>query len=160
MQEDHRHALLTLGAGIKRGRKLEPVPGHQLQPSHFHRGGKPLLPARWAGAIDTVGRKVLATVLKEVAHRGCVATCGNVAGVELPLTVFPFILRGVKLDGIDSAMCPRAERLAIWKRLASEWLPSGLGGFATDVALSDVTTSVEEILHGQITGRIVVDLQG
>ena len=121
---------------------------------------KPLLPARWAGAIDTVGGHVLATVLKEVSQRGCVATCGNVAGVDLPLTVFPFILRGVKLDGIDSALCPQPERLAIWNLLASDWLPTDLGGFATEVALSEVANSVEQILDGQIVGRIVVDLQG
>ena len=121
---------------------------------------KPLLPTRWAGAIDTVGGQVLATVLKETAHRGCVATCGNVAGVELPLTVFPFILRGVKLDGIDSAMCPHPQRLEIWKRLAKEWLPADLDGFATEVGLAELSDYVEQILQGQIVGRIVVDLQG
>ncbi|MCG8624300.1 MAG: oxidoreductase, partial [Proteobacteria bacterium] len=87
--------------------------------------GKPLLAARWAGAVDTVGGTTLATLIRSTQHRGCVAACGMVGGVDLAMTVFPFILRGVTLDGIDSASCPMPERLEIWNKLAGPWRPSG-----------------------------------
>ncbi len=80
--------------------------------------GKPLLPTRWAAAVDTVGGNTLATLLRSTQHRGCVAACGLAASADLPLTVYPFILRGITLAGIDSAQCPRDSRLKIWQRLA------------------------------------------
>ena len=82
---------------------------------------RPLLRARWAAAVDTVGGKPLATILRSIQHRGCVAACGLVAGIDIQLTVYPFILRGVTLAGIDSANCPRPERLEMWRKLAGPW---------------------------------------
>ena len=76
---------------------------------------RPLLRSRWAAAVDTVGGKPLATILRSTQHRGCVAACGLVAGTDIPTTVYPFILRGVTLAGIDSAKCPRPERLEMWR---------------------------------------------
>ncbi len=117
---------------------------------------KPLLRARWAGAIDTVGGNVLSTLLRSTDHRGCVAACGLVAGIELPLTVYPFILRGVSLAGIDSAQCPRKERLDIWNRLAGAWQIEGLEKMTRSIKLSEVPREAKAMLAGKTFGRILV----
>ncbi len=117
---------------------------------------RPMLSSRWAAAVDTVGGRTLSTLLRSVAHRGCVAACGLVGGVELSLTVFPFLLRGVRLEGIDSAKCPMSERLKIWDRLAGEWRCNKLETLAHEIALDDVGNGVEQILKGNVRGRILV----
>lgn len=117
---------------------------------------RPLLSARWAGAVDTVGGQTLANVIRAMKHRGCVAACGVVGGAELPLTVFPFILRGVTLAGIDSAWCPDDRRRVIWELLSSTWKPKDLASLAEFVDLDQIGTAVPKILAGQITGRVVV----
>ncbi len=119
---------------------------------------RPLLSARWAGAVDTVGGNTLATLLRSTQPGGCVAACGLVGGAELPLTVYPFILRGVTLAGIDSAFCPRERRIGIWKKLASDWNLTGLDAITTTVELSDIKTCVQDMLAGKTTGRTVVRL--
>jgi len=119
--------------------------------------GKPLLSGRWAGAVDTVGSAPLATVLRAMKHGGCVATCGNAAGVDIPdMTVFPFILRGVTLTGIDAAWCPLPLRHETWQKLAGPWKPDCLDQIAQFVTLEQVSPKVGQILDGQITGRVVV----
>ena len=117
---------------------------------------RPLLKAKYAGGIDTVGGGMLATLIRSLEHRGCVANCGVVGGGDLPLTVYPFILRGVTLSGIDSAWCPDDRRLEIWKLLAGEWKLDGLETLATDCGLDGVDAEVEKILQGGVTGRVVV----
>jgi len=117
---------------------------------------KTLLRTRWAGAIDTVGGNVLATLLRSTDHRGCVAACGLVAGIELPLTVYPFILRGVTLAGIDSAQCPRKERLDIWNRLAGAWKIEGLEELTRSIRLPEVPHEAEAMLAGKTFGRTLV----
>jgi putative YhdH/YhfP family quinone oxidoreductase len=117
---------------------------------------RPLLTARWAAAVDTIGGRPLATVLRSVDHRGCVAACGLVAGAELPLTVYPFILRGVTLAGIDSAKCPRAQRLEIWRKLAGPWRIEHLEQIAAEITLDQLPDRIERILAGKIVGRTVV----
>jgi len=117
---------------------------------------RPLLSARWAGAVDTVGGQALANVIRATKHRGCVAACGVVGGAELPLTVYPFILRGVTLAGIDSAWCPEDRRRVIWELLSTTWKPKDLASLAEFVDLDDVGSTVPRILAGQITGRVVV----
>ena len=119
---------------------------------------RPLLAATWAGGIDTVGGTTLATLLKSVQHRGCVSACGVVGGADLPLTVFPFILRGVTLAGIDSAWCPDANRPEIWNKLASEWKPKHLTAGRTVISLAEAGDVVETILQGGVTGRTVIRL--
>ena len=116
----------------------------------------PLLPARWAGAVDTVGGNTLATLIRSTRHRGCVAACGLVSGADLSLTVYPFLLRGVKLDGIDSAACPMPDRLAIWDRLSGDWKPDCLELITTTIELPDLPGKIDQILAGQVTGRVVV----
>jgi putative YhdH/YhfP family quinone oxidoreductase len=120
---------------------------------------RPLLQARWAAAVDTVGGRPLATILRSVDHRGCVAACGLVAGAELNVTVYPFILRGVALAGIDSAKCPRPERLEMWRKLAGEWRVEQLDRIVTEVTLDDLPERVREILAGRAVGRTLVVLR-
>ena len=117
---------------------------------------RPLLAARWAAAVDTVGGKPLATILRLIDHRGCVAACGLVAGAELELTVYPFILRGVTLAGIDSAKCPRPQRLQMWQKLAGPWRIQQLHELAHEITLDELPACVEKILAGQLIGRTVV----
>ncbi|MDD4268239.1 MAG: YhdH/YhfP family quinone oxidoreductase [Pirellulales bacterium] len=119
--------------------------------------GRALLSGRWAGAVDTVGSAPLATVLRATRRGGCVATCGNAAGVEIPgLTVFPFILRGITLAGVDAAWCPIPLRHQTWEKLAGPWRLDDLERFAQFIALEQLPEKVEDILAGRITGRVVV----
>ena len=120
---------------------------------------RPLLSTRWAGAIDTVGGNMLTSILRATDLRGCVTACGLVGGAELSsLTVFPFILRGVTLAGIDSAWYPRENRLNLWKQLANDWKLTHLSEVTTHVKLSKIGESVQHILRGKITGRVVVEI--
>ena len=119
-------------------------------------GRKPLLAERWAGGVDTVGGAVLTNLLRSTQHRGCVTACGLVAGTDLPLTVYPFILRGVTLAGIDSAQCPMASRREIWIKLAGEWKPDDLASLATRIDLSQLDEKIADILAAAIRGRVVV----
>lgn len=99
---------------------------------------KPLLTERWVGAIDSVGSTTLAHVLSEMKYHGVVAACGLAGGPDLPGTVIPFLLRGVKLIGIDSVMCPYETRVRAWQRLARELPKDQLQSATTKVALSDI----------------------
>ena len=120
--------------------------------------GKLLLKGRWAAAIDTVGGGILATAVKSTRQRGVVTTCGNVASHELNVNVYPFILRGVSLVGIDSASCPMETRKAVWKKLAGEWKIPSLGRISRKVSLEDLDPEIDTILRGGQVGRVVVDL--
>ncbi len=119
---------------------------------------KPLLPARFSGGVDTVGGETLASLLKSVDVNGCVSACGMVGGTEFNSSVFPFILRGVRLAGITSALCPMQERLKIWEKLADAWKPNDLSSLATEVRLDDLSPKIDEILGGSIRGRVVVNV--
>ena len=119
---------------------------------------RPLLSAKYAGGIDTVGGRMLATLVRSTTHRGCVAMCGVVGGADVPLTVYPFILRGVTLAGIDSAWCPEDRRAELWRRLAKEWKPEHLREVATFVGLEALSDAVQRILRGEVAGRVVVKL--
>ncbi|MHB8899541.1 MAG: YhdH/YhfP family quinone oxidoreductase [Thermoguttaceae bacterium] len=119
--------------------------------------GKPLLTGRWAGAIDTVGSEPLSVILRSLKHRGCAAICGNAAGVDIPgMTVYPFILRGVTLAGVDAAWCPIPLRHQTWQKLAGPWKPDGLDRLARFIGLEELPVQVAEILAGRVTGRVVV----
>jgi putative YhdH/YhfP family quinone oxidoreductase len=121
---------------------------------------KPLLSACWAGAVDTVGGNTLATLLRSTERGGCVTACGLVGGADLPMTVYPFILRGVVLVGIDSAECPMPQRQDVWSKLAGPWKPDNLDLIAQEVNLSQLGDRISEILAGRIQGRIVVRPEG
>jgi len=120
--------------------------------------GRPLLKGRWAGAVDTVGGDILATAIKSAKQHGVITCCGNVASGELPINVYPFILRGVSLVGIDSAYCPMDARRKVWSKLAGEW-KIDLDGIATEVTLSGLDEQIDLILKGGQKGRVVVNLQ-
>lgn len=122
------------------------------------RSPRPLLAGIWQGAVDTVGGNTLATILRATKPRGCVTACGLVGGHELNLTVYPFILRGVILCGIDSGNLVPAERIRIWNRLSTEWRLDNLKAIAQTVGLRDLSQRIDSILAGQIIGRTVIDL--
>ncbi|QIE43447.1 oxidoreductase (plasmid) [Rhodobacteraceae bacterium SC52] len=117
---------------------------------------RPLNKERWAGAIDVVGGAVLANVISMMQYRGIVAACGLAGGMDLPTSVAPFILRGVTLAGVDSVMCPQADRVGAWKRLASDLDFTKLEEMVSEVALEDVVATAPKFLEGQVKGRIVV----
>ncbi|MGB5985160.1 MAG: YhdH/YhfP family quinone oxidoreductase [Desulfobacterales bacterium] len=120
--------------------------------------GRPMLKARWAGVVDTVGGEILATAIKSTQLNGVVTCCGLVASPDLPINVFPFILRGVMLIGIDSQECERTRRLAVWEKLAGTWRPPHLAAMTTEVLLENLDGYIERILKGGVTGRIVVKI--
>jgi acrylyl-CoA reductase (NADPH) len=119
---------------------------------------KPLLSAEWAGVIDTVGGPILSRAIKACHHGGAVAACGNAASPELSLTVFPFILRGVRLIGIDSTTCPVEQREQIWNRLATDWWPRGVDEIVRDITLEELNDEIQRMLHGDMRGRVVVHI--
>jgi len=119
---------------------------------------RPLLRPQWAGALDTVGGNTLATLLKGCQREGSVACCGLVGGPKLPTTVFPFILNGVNLLGIDSATIGAEVRQQVWDRLAQDWRLPDLNRLATDTTLDGLESYIQAILSGETQGRVVVKL--
>jgi acrylyl-CoA reductase (NADPH) len=120
--------------------------------------GRPLAKERWAGGIDVAGSHVLANILAATKYRGIVAACGLAAGMDLPSTVAPFILRGVSLVGIDSVMCPKPERMVAWQRLANDLDLGKLDAMTTEVPLGKVIDTAPDFLEGKVRGRIVVPI--
>lgn len=120
--------------------------------------GKHLLRPRWAGAIDTVGGNILATVLKGCQRHGNVACCGNANSFYLNTTVFPFILNGINLLGVDSATCPMELRRSLWDKLSKEWRPDALHRISTIIPLEELPEKIEMILQGKTRGRYVIRL--
>ncbi len=120
---------------------------------------KPLAKERWAGAVDSVGSKTLANVLASTSYGGAVAACGLAGGMDLPASVAPFILRGVSLLGIDSVQMPMPRRRQAWERLARDLDAAKLDAMTRTIAFSDLRKAGEEILAGQIRGRVVVEIR-
>jgi acrylyl-CoA reductase (NADPH) len=120
---------------------------------------KPLLGARWSGAVDTVGGATLANVIAQLKYAGAVAACGNAGGVDLPTNVLPFILRGVRLLGVDSVSCPKERRVAAWKRLARDLPLEKLDALTSSITLDEVPEAGAKILKGQVRGRVVVEVK-
>ncbi|GAB6904999.1 putative quinone oxidoreductase YhfP [Desulfosarcina cetonica] len=120
--------------------------------------GRPLLKSRWAGSIDAVGGELLATTIKSIHGHGVVTSCGNVASPDLPINVFPFILRGVTLVGIDSQNCPMPERMETWKKLAGEWKISLTAEAVEEVSLAGLDRCIDRMLNRGHRGRTVVNL--
>lgn len=118
---------------------------------------RPLLKGEWAGAIDSVGGKTLATVLRMTKPHGCVTACGLVGGSELETTVYPFILRGVSLVGIDTAGISRDYRTRLWEQLAGPFAIDDLAEITKTISLSDVPATIDNVLSGQHWGRTIVE---
>lgn len=130
-----------------------------LPRSAFSEPSRPLEKQRWAGVVDTAGGQVLATALAQTAYQGVVAACGLAGGVDLPTSVMPFILRNVRLQGIDSVMAPTARRIAAWKRLVKA-LPATFYQHATnEVPLSQAADIAEKLLNNQVTGRTLIRIR-
>jgi putative YhdH/YhfP family quinone oxidoreductase len=120
--------------------------------------GRPMLKGLWAGGIDTIGGEMLATTIKSMKDGGAVTCCGNVGSHDLPLNVYPFILRGVTLMGIDSQNCPMPMRLKVWQKIAGEWKLDRLELLTTEVPLEGLDQRIELILQRKHKGRTIVKL--
>jgi acrylyl-CoA reductase (NADPH) len=120
--------------------------------------GKPMLKGRWAGVVDTVGGDILATAIKSTRYGGCVACCGNAMSADLAVSIFPFILRGVSLLGVNSVEPAIGERLLAWQKLAQDWKLDLSGDLVSECSLEELNSKIDEILAGGIRGRVVVNL--
>jgi len=129
-----------------------------LERAAFSAPAKPIAKERWAGAIDVVGSHTLANVCSMMKYRGVVAACGLAGGMDFPSSVAPFILRGVTLAGVDSVMCPSAERLEAWQRLARDLDASKLEMICSEIGLSEAIATAGNLLEGKVRGRVLVDI--
>jgi putative YhdH/YhfP family quinone oxidoreductase len=120
--------------------------------------GRPVLKGRWAGVLDTVGGNILATAIKSAKYGGLIAACGNVGGAEFTSSVYPFILRGVSLLGIDSVEVATERRLHAWEKLAGDWRLDLSGELIQECSLEGLSPKIDQILKGGICGRVVVNL--
>ena len=131
-----------------------------LPRSEFSEPGRALGKERWAGAVDVAGGQVLANVCATMRYGGTVAACGLAAGMSLPATVAPFILRGVTLAGIDSVMCRQPMRREAWRRLGRDLDPAVLNGMCQTLPLAECMDAAARLLEGQVRGRVIVALSG
>jgi acrylyl-CoA reductase (NADPH) len=121
---------------------------------------KPLLKGRWAGVVDSVGGEILATAIRSTKLHGAVTCCGNVASPDLHVNVYPFILRGISLIGIDSQSCPMDFRRRTWEKIANEWKLPHLDRQTSPCSLEELDGEIDRILAGKQKGRVIVDLTG
>lgn len=121
---------------------------------------KPMLSSKWVAALDTVGGKMLDAVLRQTSHNGVVACCGNVLGHELHTNIYPFILRGISLMGIDSGIALMQDRLRIWNKLSGEWKPDVLGKLYREEPLKNLPEEIERIMESKQVGKVLVNLNG
>jgi acrylyl-CoA reductase (NADPH) len=129
-----------------------------LDRTELSAAGKPLQKERWAAVVDSVGSHTLANACAQTRYGGAVAACGLAQGMDLPVTVAPFILRGVRLLGIDSVMCPVDRRTAAWTHLAEEVDRAHLDAITHEIPLGGAIEAGRQILSGTIRGRLVVDV--
>jgi len=120
--------------------------------------GKPLQKERWAGVVDSVGSHTLVNALAQTRYGGTVAACGLAQGMDMPASVAPFILRGVRLIGVDSVMAPKAKRLAAWQNLATDLDPVKLDKITQEIPLAEALVKARDILEGKVRGRLVVNV--
>ncbi|WP_372811734.1 acrylyl-CoA reductase (NADPH) [Pseudoalteromonas nigrifaciens] len=121
--------------------------------------GKPLQKERFSAAIDSVGSHTLANICASLKYGGVVTACGLAQGMDLPGSVAPFILRGIRLIGIDSVMRPKSDRIEAWDRLASLVAADYLDKISTEITLEQVIDNAEQLMKGKIRGRVVVNCQ-
>jgi NADPH2:quinone reductase len=129
-----------------------------LSRTTLHMGTRPLEKTMWAGAVDPVGGETLAWLTRTMMYGGAIACSGLTGGTELHTTVLPFILRGTKLLGIDSVMCPMGARRDVWRRLATDMKPAALSTMAQEISMSDLPNAFATLLRGAARGRFVVTL--
>lgn len=143
---DESHYLIQLGA-------TEVMPREQLSTA-----GKPLQKERWAGVVDCVGSHTLANACASTRYGGAVTACGLAQGMDFPVSVAPFILRGVTLYGIDSVMRPLPDRMEAWQRLSELLLPDDIKQIAQVISLDQVVTTAARLLQGTVRGRVIVKI--
>lgn len=119
---------------------------------------KALLKPLWAGVIDSLGGNILSTALKSTKPNGTVVICGNAASAELNTTVFPFILRGINLIGVDSQNCAMNIRKEVWEKLAGIWKLESLDWITTEIPLEELNTQIDQMKEGRMKGRVVVNV--
>lgn len=119
---------------------------------------RPLQKERWAGVVDTVGGNILATAIKTAKYGGLVAACGNAMAADFTVSVYPFILRGVSLLGVDSVSVPMNTRVRAWQKLAQDWKIDLSGDLISECSLEELSPMIDRILQGAMRGRVVVDL--
>ncbi len=154
------HVTASTGRMNEEARLKELGAAEVIDRAVFAAPDRPLLGERWGGCIDSVGGDTLAHVLAALRLHGAVASCGNAGGVALNTTVLPFLLRGIKLLGIDSAQCPVPLRQRAWARLAQVLPVSVLDSLVNEIGLDDLPVAAERILAGQVRGRLVVRVRG
>ncbi len=154
------HVVASTGRTSESGFLKELGAAEIIERSELSEPGKPLGKERWVGAIDSVGSHTLANVLAQTAYGGAVAACGLAQGMDLPVTVAPFILRGVSLLGIDSVMAPKEVRLEAWRRIGRDLDMGKLKTLSTTIGFGDIIGAARDILEGRIRGRVVVDMLG
>ncbi len=119
---------------------------------------KPMLSGKWAGMIDNVGGATLSSAIKSINQRGCVCILGNVSSDKFDTTVYPFLLRGIALAGIDSASRKKEERLGIWQNIATNWKIENIYNIIKEVSLNNLSNEIDVILKGGQKGRVLVNL--
>jgi acrylyl-CoA reductase (NADPH) len=146
-KSDQKDFLLSLGAKevISREQASDPA-------------AKPILKARWAGVVDPVGGNILATAIKSTNFGGVVSCCGNAGSNDLNTSVFPFILRGVSLLGVDSQNCPMDVRLQVWEKLSGAYKPENLERLYGEISLAELDAQIDSILKGKKQRRAVINL--
>jgi len=147
-KEKEHDFLLKLGA-------IEVISRKEFQQEH----SRPMLRGCFVGGIDTVGGPVLDNIIKSMQPMGVVTCCGNVASEKLNLTVFPFILRGISLIGIDSQNYPMAYREVVWNKLAKDWSPDNLLEIQNEISFAELSDSIDLMLDGKLKGRTILDLE-
>lgn len=139
---------------------LQQIGAKNVLPRHdFTNPAKPLDKQRWAGAVDTVGGDVLANILAQTNYNGAVTACGLAGGIALPTTVMPFILRNIRLQGVDSVYHPAAKRQKVWERLTQLLPESFYDQVSREITLEETVECAKKLLKNQITGRTLVNLQ-
>jgi len=121
-------------------------------------GRRPILKGLWAGSVDTVGGDILTTTIRSAKYGAAITCCGNVASADLPLNVYPFILRGVRLIGIDSQSCSMAVRQIIWQKIASEWKIDWLPKITTEAYFAELNDKIELMLQRKHIGRTIIKM--
>ena len=152
------HVIASTGRVSEAGYLRDLGAAEVIDRNELSGAAKPLAKERWAGGVDSVGSTTLANILSMTSYRGAIAACGLAAGMDLPTSVAPFILRGVCLLGIDSVMCPIGLREIAWKRLGTDLESAKLSEITHEIGLDGVIEAGARILAGQVRGRIVVKI--
>lgn len=119
---------------------------------------KPLMKSRWIAGLDTVGGNMLDLILRQIAHNGILTCCGNIAGGEFNTSIYPFILRGVSLMGIDSGIATLQDRNDIWNLLGNDWKIKNIANFSTTIGLKDLPNEIQKVQNGKRIGNTVIQL--